>query len=47
VNLGEQKIRGKKEKLEAFGYFVATKHSHPRKRGAAANVVALKKFHTV
>jgi class 3 adenylate cyclase/putative methionine-R-sulfoxide reductase with GAF domain len=47
VNLGEQKIRGKKEKLEAFGYFVATKHSHPRKRGTAANVVALKKFHTV
>jgi class 3 adenylate cyclase len=47
VNLGEQKIRGKKEKLEAFGYFVATKHSRPHKRGTGANVVALKKIRTV
>jgi adenylate cyclase len=47
VNLGEQKIRGKKEKLEAFGYFVATQHSRPHKKGTGANVVALKKIRTV
>ncbi|MEJ2724808.1 MAG: adenylate/guanylate cyclase domain-containing protein [Deltaproteobacteria bacterium] len=46
VNLGEQKIRGKKEKLEAFGYLVATR-SRPHKQGAGANVVALKKIRSM
>jgi len=47
VNLGEQKIRGKKEKLEAFGYFVETKHSRPHNQGTGANVLALKKIQTL